>query len=160
MKGHVNWCPTCGRTDNHPDMQAPAPISGEAGADSAIAIHSIGPASEKQGVSTITTPSVQSDVVAKPSYSQGLSTREHRLVRQLAEARLSWAEGKHDAAWFLEAAYAVADLVPILKCGGCEKLFIQRDGRQRKWCSERCRYRMGMRARRARIKAASWEDAT
>lgn len=147
--GITEFCPCLERRSDDVDMQAPAPISGEAGAVSAIADHSAG-----SGPPGITTPPVEADGAARPSYRQGLQTREHRLVRQLAEARLSWAEGKHDAAWFLAAAFAVADLVPILKCPGCDSLFIPQDARQTTYCSDRCRYRVGMRARRRRLAAA------
>lgn len=148
--------------------EAPSPLS-EDGAVSAIADHS-GPAKRATipaadaGGGTYSTeprrtlhgPTVEAAGDAHPSYRKGLQTHEHRLVRELAAALLDLrvnpiAEGLSRR--FLDAAYAVAALVPVLHCAGCDRDFLQMDGRNTMWCSERCRSRVGQRARRSRLKA-------
>lgn len=102
---------------------------------------------------TLHGPEVEAAGDAHPSYRQGLQTHEHRLVRALAAARLDMRSDPDGIYAFMAAAEAVAALVPILHCAGCDRDFLQMDGRNTMWCSERCRSRVGQRARRARLKA-------
>lgn len=161
---------TAGGISSQTQKRLPRPVA-EGGAVSAIADHSTegisGPPAidadaggDAQPVDTAEPrqtpqgPPVEADGAARSSYRMGLQTHEHRLVRALAAARLSWTEDYRKVPAFIEAACAVADLVPILTCPGCGERFLQMDGRNTMWCSGRCRSRMGQRARRARLKSA------
>jgi predicted nucleic acid-binding Zn ribbon protein len=43
-------------------------------------------------------------------------------------------------------------LVPVRDCDGCGTPYLQADGRQRRFCTERCRWRLAQRERRRRTK--------
>lgn len=131
-------CDECER-----DAEAPAPDHPEAGADSAIAIHSDGGISGPPPID----PTVEAAGAAPPVYDP---VEARRRIRVLAEARLqNRMDGRY---WgkFLDAAFAVADLMPIAECPACERLFVPHDGRQKTYCSVRCQQRVTKREQRAR----------
>jgi hypothetical protein len=93
---------------------------------------------------------------ANPSYDrrQGLRPPERKLVIALAEARLAMQQDPMgESRRFLDVAYALCDLFPVIACQACGTRFVQTDVRKTRWCSERCRYRIAQRVRRARLKA-------
>lgn len=165
----------CTRTGFHLCVECrsavPLPVL-EDGAVSAIADHS-GPAKRATisaadaGGGTDSTeprrtlhgPTVEAAGDAHPSYDrrQGLRPPERKLVIALAEARLAIRNGTtpDDYNRFMQAADAIADLFPVIACHCCGTEFVQGDARKTMWCSERCRYRISQRARRARLKAAA-----
>jgi predicted nucleic acid-binding Zn ribbon protein len=51
-------------------------------------------------------------------------------------------------------AKAIA-VVPIRDCDGCGMPYLQADGRQRRFCSARCCYRIAQRERRRRARVAA-----
>lgn len=151
------------------NAEAPTPSDAEVGAVSAIADHSSDsisgppaipaaaadgdaqPVDTAESRQTLQGPTVEAAGAARSSYLSGVSAPEVRLIHTLAVARLSLAD---DPAAFIEAACAVADLFPVNVCLGCDKTFVPVYRRQTKFCSDRCRYRIGMRNRRSRLAQA------
>lgn len=74
--------------------------------------------------------------------------RYHAAVIAIARAAFVGDRERLDAA----VAQAIA-LVPIRNCEGCGRSYLRADGRQRRWCSARCRWRIAQRERRRRTKA-------
>jgi hypothetical protein len=140
------------------ECRSAVPASTEDGAVSAIADHSpdsgARPMGQQQGPGI--DPEDEATEAAEPSYDrrQGLRPMERKLVIALAEARLAMQQDPTgESRRFLDAAYALCDLFPVIACHGCGIRFVQGDARKTMWCSERCRYRIGQRNRRARLKA-------
>ena len=49
-----------------------------------------------------------------------------------------------------DAVERAVSLVPVRDCDGCGTPYLQADGRQRRFCTERCRWRLAQRERRRR----------